>query len=203
MATSTTWDDMMQRAVAEIPNLELTPLILQRFGWNEQAIHALEERPKTWVHLAVLQVVGEEDLVAERLQAALDFHKSASDQATAHLNLLHGNTFRTPWLAAKLLSTDKALAKSSAAALVKHLVTTKPGNKTSFEHHMFTHGEVWENLEDFYKAEPPVFLWGNNGQYESLFNFFAPLFLLSPSHVLGAQRIHARWHWACTLKRAI
>ena len=72
-------------------------------------------------------MVGEEDLVAERLQVALDVHKSVSDQATAHLNLLHDNTIKTPWLAAKLPSTDKALAKSSTAALVRHLVTTKPG----------------------------------------------------------------------------
>ena len=51
--------------------------------------------PTTWVHLVVLQVVGEEDLVPERLQVALDFHRSASDQAVAHLNLLRDNTFRT------------------------------------------------------------------------------------------------------------
>ena len=31
---------------------------------------ALDEMPKTWVHLAVLQVVGEEGLVAERLQVS-------------------------------------------------------------------------------------------------------------------------------------
>ena len=76
----------MQKAVVEILNLELTPLILERFGWNEEALQALDERPKTWVHLAVLQVVGEEDLVAERLQMALEFHRSVSDQAAAHLN---------------------------------------------------------------------------------------------------------------------
>ena len=122
----------MQRTVAEILTLELTPLILQRFGWNAQALQALDERPQTWVHLAVLLVVGEEDLVAERLQVALDFHTSVSDQAAAHLNLLHDNTFRTPWLAAKLHSTDKALAKSSAAALAKHLVTTRPRNNYLF-----------------------------------------------------------------------
>ena len=39
------------------------------------------------VHLAVLQVVGEEDLVAERLQVALYVHRSVPDQAVAHLNL--------------------------------------------------------------------------------------------------------------------
>ena len=58
-------DELMQKAVAEIPNLELTPSIIKRFGWNEKALQALDERPRTWVHLAVLQVVGEEDLVAD------------------------------------------------------------------------------------------------------------------------------------------
>ena len=41
VATSTTWDDLMQKAMAEILNLELTPLILQRFGWTEKALQAL------------------------------------------------------------------------------------------------------------------------------------------------------------------
>ena len=79
VATSTTWDDQMQRAGAEILNLEIAPLIPQRFRWNENALQAFDERPKTWVHLAVLQVVGEEDLVAEILQVALDFHMSVCD----------------------------------------------------------------------------------------------------------------------------
>ena len=156
MATSTTWDELMQKAVAEILNRELTPLILKRFGWNERALQALDERPQTGAHLVVLQVVGEEDLVAERLPVALDFHRSVSDQAVAHLNLLYDNTFRTPWLAAKLLSADKALAKSSSAALVRHLVTTMPGNKTSFDNQMFIREDLCQNLEDLPKAEPPV-----------------------------------------------
>ena len=104
-------------------------MILKRFGWNEKAFQALNERPNTWAHIAVLQVVVEEDLVSERLQVALDFHWSVSDQAAAHLSLLYDNTFRTPWLAAKLLSTEKALANSSAAALVRHLVTPSLGTR--------------------------------------------------------------------------
>ena len=48
VATSTAWNDMMQKAVVDILNLELTPLILQRFGWNEKALQALDEMPKTW-----------------------------------------------------------------------------------------------------------------------------------------------------------
>ena len=96
MATSTIWDDLMQRAMAEILNLELTPLILQRFGWNKKALQALDDRPTTWVHLAVIQVVGEEDLAAKILQVAPEFHRSVSDQAAALLNHLHDNTFKTP-----------------------------------------------------------------------------------------------------------
>jgi hypothetical protein len=161
----------------------------------------LVERPKTWVHLVVLQVVGEEDLVAERLQVALEFHRSVSDQAVAHLNLLHDNTFRTPWLAAKLLSTDKALAKSSTDALVKHLVTTRPGNKTSFEHHVFTHGEVWENSNTFPMQSLQCSCWGNNGQYESIVKLLAPRFFWALGHVLDAERTHALWQWACTLEK--
>ena len=64
----------------------------------------MEERPKSCVALAVFQVLGEERLVGEKLQEALDFHRCVSDQAAAHLNLLSDNTYMTPWLAAKLLS---------------------------------------------------------------------------------------------------
>ena len=145
------------------------------------------------MHLAVVQVVGEEDLVAERLQKALDFHRSVSDQAVAHLNLLHDNTFRTPWLVAKLLSSDKALAKSSAAPLAKHLVTTRPGNRTSVKHHMFTHQELWENLEDCSKAAPPVLLWGNQGQYESLFKLFGYCWPLAMSWMQRGPMLDGSW----------
>ena len=163
----------------------------------------MEDKPRTWVELAVLQVVGEQNLVAERLQEALDFHRSVSDQSAAHLNLLSDNTFRTPWLAAKLLSKDKALAQASAVSLVRHLVTTRPANRTSFENHMFSQEHLWQNLEDFSKAEPPVLLWKGNGKYESLFKFLAPRFLLAPDHVLDAERIHSRWQWACMTKHAL
>ena len=104
------------------------------------------------------------------------------------MKLLHDNTFRAPWLVAKRLSTDKALAKGSVAALVKHLVTTRPGNRTSFEHHMLTHVEVSEILEDASKAAPPVCLWGNKGQYESLFKLFCHRFLFWPLAMSWMQR---------------
>ena len=103
VAAKMPWDELLQRAAAEILNLDISPLVLKRFGLAERAFEDLAERPKTWVDLALLQVVGEQDLVAERLESALAFHRSVSDHAAAHLNLLLDSTFRTPWLAAKLL----------------------------------------------------------------------------------------------------
>jgi hypothetical protein len=81
-------------------------------------------------------------------------------------------------------------------------MTTRPANRTSFENHLFSQEHLWQNLVDFSKAEPPVLLWKGHGKYRSLFKFLAPRFLLAPDHVLDAERIHARWQWACTTKRA-
>ena len=95
VAPKLSWDELFKLAAAEILNLDISPLVLKRFGLTERAFEDLAERPKTWVDLAVLQVVGEQDLVAERLESAC--------HAAAHLNLLLDNSFRTPWMAAKLL----------------------------------------------------------------------------------------------------
>ena len=203
VATSTTWDALLKRGVSEILNLDITEKVLERFALTEETLGGMEGRPKSWVALAVLQVMGEERLVGEKLQEALDFHRLVSDQAAAHLNLLSDNTYRTPWLAAKLLSKDKDLAQNAAALLVKHLVTTRPANLTSFEKHLLTQVELWKNLEDFSKANPPVLLWQGHGKYLHLFKFLAPRFLLAPDHVLDAERIHARWQWLCSLKRSM
>ena len=110
VAAKISWDELLKLAAAEILNLDISPLVLKRFGLTERAFEDLAEKPKTWVELAVLQVVGEQDLVAERLVTALAFHRSVSDHDAAHLNLLLDNTFRTPWLATQLLSTNKDLA---------------------------------------------------------------------------------------------
>ena len=122
----------------------------------------------------MLQAVGEQSRVAERLKSALNVHLSVSYQAAARLNLLYDNNFRTPWLAAKLLSKDKALAQRVAATLVRHLVTNRPAHRTSVETHVFSQEHLWQNLEDFSKAEPPVLLPQDHGNHERLFTFLAP-----------------------------
>jgi hypothetical protein len=202
VACETSWDELMKRAVSLILNLEITPQVLERFGMKEEDLAAMDARPKTWVDLAVLQVVGEQDLVAERLQESLEFHRTVSDQAAAHLNLLADNTFRTPWLAAKLLSKDRHMARDAAGTLMRHLATTRPNNRTSFEEHLFAREDLWQSLQDFSNADPAVLLWHDDGRYENLFKFLAPRFLLAPDHVLDAERIHARWQWSCSSKRA-
>ena len=202
VACETSWEDLMARAVSLILSLDITPEVLERFRVQESTLEAMVNRPKTWVDLAVLQVVGEEALVAERLQESLDFHRTVTDQAAAHLHLLADNTFRTPWLAAKLLSKDKDVARDAACSLVKHLSTTRPLNRTSFEKHVFTTQHLWQSLVEFSKAEPAVLLWHDDGRYESLFKFLSSGFLLGPDHVLDAERIHSRWQWSCRTKRS-
>ena len=162
----------------------------------------MDPAPMTWVHLAILQVVGEQDLAVERLEEGLTLHSAIADQAAAHLNLVGDNTFRTPWLAAKLLSSDKNLAKASAASLATHLATTRPGNRTAFEEHLFTKDNLRTCIEDFSHEEPAALLWHADGKYECLFKFLAPRFLLAPDHVLDAERVHARWQWACHQSRS-
>ena len=63
--------------------------------------------------------------------------------------------------------------------------------------------ELWQNLEEFARAYPPVPLWKGHGKVEVLFKCVAPRFLLAPDHVLDAERVHARWQWLCEKKRAL
>ena len=169
VAATVPWDELFKLAAAEILNLAISPLVLKRFGIAERAFEYLADMQHTWVRLAVLQVVGEQDLVAGRLESAIAFHRSGSDHAAAHANLLLGNTFRTPWLAAKLLSHSNDIAQYAAKSLARHLVTTKPGNITSFESHLLSEEELWQNLEGFTRAGPPVLLWKGHGKFEAIF----------------------------------
>ena len=186
-----------------ILSLEITPLVLEKFKMSESDLDDLEPKPRTWVELAVFQTVGGMDEVPDYLAEALEFHKTVTDRAAAHLNLVGDNTFRTTWLAAKLLSKDPALARDAACSLLKHLATTRPGNRTHFEQHLFSQEDLWQNLADFSKADPPVLLWHDHGKYQSLFKFVAPRFLLAPDHVLDAERVHARWQWICSQTRGL
>ena len=201
VAGNTSWDELLAKASRILLDLELTPEVLLRFNSSPTQLLAMARPPKTWVELAVLQVVGEQDLVDERLREALDFHRSETDQTAAHVSLLADNTWRTPWMAAKLLALDSCVAQGAAVSLLKHLASTRPMNRTLFEGYMFDH--LWENLTDFSQACPPVLLWHGQGKYEALFKFIAPRFLLAPDNVLDAERVHARWQWSCSLKRAV
>ena len=88
--------------------------------------------PKTWGGAVSAVRGGEETLVAEHLQTALDVHRRVTDSAGAHLALLCENTLRTPWMAAKLLSKQRDLAQAAAKDLARHLAATSPVNRTPF-----------------------------------------------------------------------
>ena len=203
VATETSWETLLERGCATILDLEITPEVLNRLSTSAEEVSEIDPPPRTWVELVVLRVVDDRALVEEHLAQALDFHRRVSDKAAAHLALLGDNTFRTPWLAAKLLSSSTDIAQAAAKSLSRHLVNTRPGNRTSFERHLFETPSLWENLVAFQEASPPVLLWHGHGQFEALFRFLAPRFLLSPDHVLDAERVHARWQWACHQKRSL
>ena len=203
VACETSWDELMSKATFIILDLEISEYFLERFKYPAEELAALDPRPQTWVELVVLDVVGERDLVDGNLQEALDFHRSVSGQAAAHLALLLDNTFRTPWTAAKLLSRDKAVAQAAAQTLSRHLASTRPSNHTAFEKHIFETEVLWKDLVDFAAADPPVLLWQGHGQYETLFRFLAPRFLVAPDHVLDAERVHSRWQWVCNIKHSL
>ena len=200
VASRVSWDTLMERGSCFILNLEITAEVLERFGCSEEQLRAMEPEPKTWVELVLQNLLEDRDLVEERMKEALDFHRSVSDQAAAHLSLVANNTFRTPWLAAKLLSSDAHLAHESALELLKHIVETRPSNRTQFEQHLIDSPELWHTLETFSKADPPVLLWHGQGRYSNLFKFLASAFLCAPDHVLDAERVHARWQWILGLK---
>ena len=69
----TTWDQLMQKAVHLILSLEITTQVLERFKLSETDLEGMDARPKTLVDLAVLQVVGDPERVAEHLPEALRY----------------------------------------------------------------------------------------------------------------------------------
>ena len=146
VAAECAWDELFDRAKHQIFDLAVTPEVLQRFERKPEDMHSMPTPPKTWVELSVLYVVGEQTLVAERLQRALDFHRRVTDSAGAHLALLCENTLRTPWMAARLLSKEPELAQAAAKDLARHLASTNTANRTSFEQLLFrqrTSGIPW------------------------------------------------------------
>ena len=203
IAMQDSWTDLVNRATGLLLSLSVSPEFLQRFGTTWTEFERLNPRPKTWVEFAVLRMVGDEDLVDQHLPESLDFHRRVTDSAASHLALLGDNTYRTPWVAAKLLSSDQGLARAAAQDLAKHLASTKPCNRTLFEAHIFDSEALWKDLVAFSNEDPPLLLWRGHGKFQALFRFLAPRFLLAPDHVLDAERVHARWQWLCLQKRAI
>ena len=62
----------MRKAANLILSLEITTQLLERFKLSEPDLEGMDARPKTWVDLAVLQVVADPGLVdADEVALAL------------------------------------------------------------------------------------------------------------------------------------
>ena len=203
LARETSCEELFDKGSALVLDTDVSGEAVTRLGSTPEEVAAMDPRPKTWVELCVYNVVGDMDLVAARLPGALDFHRAVATKAASHLKLLKDNTLRTPWLAARMLSGNKAAAKAAASELLKHLDTTRPTNRTAFEVHLSETEGLYADLVAFANADPPVLLWHGHCKYEGIFRFLAPRFLLAPDHVLDCERTHAKWQWACAKARAM
>ena len=203
IASGTSWDLLVSQASHKVLDLNLTEQVIRRLGSSPEEVAAMDRQPRTWVELAVFRVLRDWGLVDTRLPTALDFCRRVSGKAAAHLALLGDNTYRTTWMAAKMLSKEPQQAREAARTLRRHLASTKPGNRTVFEEHIFESEHLWQDIVDFADMEPPVRLWQGQGRCQNLFKFMAPRFLLAPDHVLDCERIHARWQWALHVQRAL
>ena len=203
IAECTSWEKLIDTATQKILDLTLTLEAAARLGYSEEQLNALDHRPDTWVELAALDALGTHALLGEHLSDLLRFRQRVAIKAAAHLALLGENVLRTTWLSARLLIKKPGDAQDAAKALYKHLVTTAPQKRTSFESHIADTKALIDELDLFTKADPPVCLWHGGGRYEQLFRFLAPRFLLAPDHVLDCERVHARWQWTCRTKRSL
>ena len=200
VAENLPWEALVKRSVNLILDREAEPRTLERLGFGGP--RAPNPPPRTWIHLLVQEIVGEEQQ-ANYIERALNFHREVSGKAAAHLALVGDNTFRTPWMAAQLLGRCPMGAQDAAKALLKLLDKTKPSARTLFEKHLCETRYLYDNLVEFSRVVPSCLLWRGNGKFEVLFKFLAPRFLLCPDHVLDCERVHARWQWTCDEKRSI
>ena len=81
VASAMSWDQLIGKATSVILDFKISPAFLLRFDITLDDFQATDPQPKTWVELAVLKVVGEQDLVDEPLRDALDFHRAVTDSA--------------------------------------------------------------------------------------------------------------------------
>ena len=198
LAENVNWETLVKRSVNLILDREAGPHALERLGFGGD--RAPSPLPRTWIHLLVQYIVGEER-APDFLEKALRFHREVSGKAAAHLALVGDNTLRTPWLAAQLLAKNPMGAQDASKALLRHLDKTRPSARSLFEKHFCDSRFLYEQLVEFSRVDPPCLLWKKEGMFEELFKFLAPRFLLCPDHVLDCERIHARWQWTCDQKR--
>ena len=205
LAQEDTWEGMTEKFTQHIMSTEITDEVLKRFKTTQGNIDAKgwSSKAKTWVDLAILLVMDDDALYEAQLDEAFRYHKVITDRASSHLMVTAANIMRTSWLAAEILAKDARKARTSAIELVKHLASTPPLMRTSFEAYMFETSDLYHNLVEFAHADPPVRVWQGRGIFAVLFKFLAARFLTAPDNVLDCERMHGRWQWQCDFKRAL
>ena len=156
IASRTAWEDVVTQATETIGALDVDDAVLQRFRLSREVLESHGWAPSTWVEMALLQILGDPALVANALPSAFGFHRRVTDKAIAHLALTADNVGRSHWLAGAILHPDPAKAQAAASRLARHLATTTPTSRTSFEAHLFGDPVLYAALVDFASARPPV-----------------------------------------------
>ena len=203
VAAATSLEVLMDKAAEVILDMSIDNDVLARFGVTQEILEAKGWEPRTWVELAVLKVVDDPAMAPARLERASELHRVLADRASSHLSLIEANIMRSHWQAAGLLDKDAPRAQARAKVLLKHIDSTPPGNRSTFEQFLFEETDLWDSLVAFAGARPPVPLWKGRGRFEALFKWLASSFLVGPDHVLDCERVHARWQWFCASKRGL
>ena len=203
VAGHSTWEELMKEATGRIRGLAVDSGVHRRFETTPELLAEKNWNPRTWVELLLRRLFEDAGLVQNYLPAALKFHTLLVDKASGHLDLTASNIMRTPWTAARMLSSDACQAQAAAATLVAHIAKTPARIRTPFEQGLFDTDCLWNSLVDFSTATPPVLLWKGRGHFQELFRLLATQFLIAPDHVLDCERQHARWQWLCAKKHGL
>ena len=203
IAGSMTLDELSSQAKGILQDLSLDDETVARLGCSAAVLAEKAWAPANWVELAALMEYEDEDLARDAMPALQRLHLALASRGTSHLALVVDNIYRTPWLAASVLSPKPERAQAGAAALMRHVLSVAPGKRTAFERFVADSDLLMGQLDAFAKRPVPVRVWQGGGAYTSLFKALAVRFLVAPDEVLDCERAHARWNWVCEAKRQI
>ena len=167
-------EDLAARARAIMQHVALSDETMERMGCSAAHLAAHGwARPSTWVELASLLAFQDEAVARAHLPDMWSLHSNLVAKGTAHLALVVHNIMRTSWIAGAVLHSDPPRAQAAAESLLRHLDSTAPVARTSFEKHVADNEELIACLTSFASRNPPVCVWQGGGAYKLPFQFLA------------------------------